>query len=83
MFAALILSGAIAAAVPPAADRPIQTIAVDGVSATYRETPRADGTVRIDGLYTDTGVPFAYIVRNGEVRGWVGTEPVRFRLAQR
>jgi hypothetical protein len=75
-----LLSSALA--LTPAPTASISRERVHSVEADYFKTVAADGTMTLTGQDNHTGKMFRYIVRNGFVRGWVGNQPVTFRLSE-
>ena len=79
MFIAMLAAAAATAAAP----EPVRQVRVTDAAASYVRSEAADGTVTFRGQDQDTGQMFRLTVaKDGFVRGWFGTQAIKFRLSE-
>ena len=80
MIIAALLSSAIVLTPAPTASASV--VRVHDVEADYVRKVAADGTIILSGRENRGGQPFRYTIKDGIVRGWVGTRWVKFPLSE-
>ena len=80
MIITALLSGALM--LSPASTAAVSRVRVHDGEASYVRTVAPDGAVTLSGQDQRTGKVFRFTIRDGTVRGWVGSDPVSFPLSE-
>ena len=84
MIMIALVSAALAALPAPAAPSASApaSVRVRIAEADYVRKVAPDGSIILSGRGNDDAVPFRFTVRDGIVRGWVGSRYVRFAVSE-